>query len=107
MYLAVADLVAAVGLWMRVAWGKVMVVAAAMSRIALHTAFIGDLRQQLGDRSGCTSLTLAVYATLRSWRPPPAGGQIRRNTCGNVIDLYYDGKPLLSVSLKPIFSRFA
>ena len=40
MYLAVADLVAAVGLWMRVAWGRVIFIAAAVSEIALHTAFI-------------------------------------------------------------------
>ena len=41
MHLAVVDLVAAVGLWMRVAWGKVVWVYAALSEIALHTVFIG------------------------------------------------------------------
>jgi hypothetical protein len=41
MHLAVADLVAAVGLWMRVAWGKVIWVYAALSQIAMHTVFIG------------------------------------------------------------------
>jgi hypothetical protein len=39
MYLAVADLVAAVGLWMRVDWGRVIFIAAMVSEIALHTAF--------------------------------------------------------------------
>jgi hypothetical protein len=39
MYLAVIDLVAAVGLWMRVAWGNVLWVLAALSEIALHTFF--------------------------------------------------------------------
>ena len=40
MHLAVADLVAAVGLWMRVAWGNVVWIYAALSEIALHTVFI-------------------------------------------------------------------
>jgi hypothetical protein len=40
MYLAVIDLVAAVGLWMRVAWGKVLWICAAMSEVAFHTVFI-------------------------------------------------------------------
>ena len=47
MYLSVIDLVASVGLWMRVAWGKVVWLLAALSGIALHTVFIrtfgGDL----------------------------------------------------------------
>jgi hypothetical protein len=41
MHLAVVDLVAAVGLWMRVAWGKVIWIYAGLSEIALHTVFIG------------------------------------------------------------------
>jgi hypothetical protein len=41
MYLSVVDLVASVGLWMRVAWGKVIWLLAAISEIALHTIFIG------------------------------------------------------------------
>jgi Family of unknown function (DUF6163) len=40
MYLAVVNLVAAVGLWMRVAWGNVLWVCAAGSEIAFHTVFI-------------------------------------------------------------------
>lgn len=41
MHLAVVDLVASVGLWLRVAWGKVIWIFAAVSEIALHTVFIG------------------------------------------------------------------
>lgn len=40
MYLAIVDLVAAVGLWMRVAWGKVIWICAALSEVAFHTIFI-------------------------------------------------------------------
>lgn len=40
MYLSVIDLVASVGLWMRVAWGKVVWLLAALSGVALHTVFI-------------------------------------------------------------------
>jgi hypothetical protein len=43
MHLAVVDLVAAVGLWLRVAWGKVIWVFAAVSEIAFHTVFISTL----------------------------------------------------------------
>ena len=39
MYLAVINLVAAVGLWMRVAWGNVLWICAALSEIAFHTFF--------------------------------------------------------------------
>ena len=39
VHLAVVDLVAAVGLWMRVAWGNVLWVYAAVFEIAIHTAF--------------------------------------------------------------------
>lgn len=41
MHFAVVDLVAAVGLWMRVSWGRVVWVYAAVSEIVVHTAFIG------------------------------------------------------------------
>jgi hypothetical protein len=39
IHLAVVDLVAAVGLWMRVSWGNVLWIYAAVFEIALHTAF--------------------------------------------------------------------
>jgi len=38
--LAVVDLVAAVGLWQRVAWGNVLWVYAALFEVAMHTVFI-------------------------------------------------------------------
>jgi hypothetical protein len=40
MHLAVADLVASVGLWMRVSWGTVLWIYAALSEVALHTVFV-------------------------------------------------------------------
>jgi len=39
MHIAVVDLVASVGLWLRVAWGNVVWVYAALSEIALYTVF--------------------------------------------------------------------
>ena len=42
MHLAVVDLVAAVGLWMRVAWGRVVWILAAVSEIAFHTLFVSS-----------------------------------------------------------------
>lgn len=39
IHLAVVDLAAAVGLWMRVAWGNVLWVYAAVFEIAIHTVF--------------------------------------------------------------------
>ena len=39
--LAVVDLVAAVGLWQRVAWGNAIWVYAALFEVAMHTVFIG------------------------------------------------------------------
>jgi hypothetical protein len=39
VHLAVIDLVAAVGLWMRVAWGNVVWIWAAVTTIAMHTVF--------------------------------------------------------------------
>jgi hypothetical protein len=41
IHLAVVDLVAAVGLWQRVAWGNVLWVYAALSEVAMHTVFMG------------------------------------------------------------------
>jgi hypothetical protein len=39
VHLAVIDLVASVGLWMRVAWGNVVWVWAAVAAVAMHTVF--------------------------------------------------------------------
>ena len=47
MYLAVVDLVAAVGLWMRVAWGKVIWSTRPLSEIVLHTVFIATFGSDL------------------------------------------------------------
>jgi hypothetical protein len=63
MYLAVADLVGAVGLWMRVAWGRVIFVAAAVSEIALHTVFIATYGSNWAI-VGMHGVLLTVYATL-------------------------------------------
>ena len=41
IHMAVVDLVAAVGLWLRVAGGKVVWVYSAVFEISLHTVFIG------------------------------------------------------------------
>ena len=41
IHLAVVDLVAAVGLWQRVAWGNVLWIYAALFEVAMHTVFIG------------------------------------------------------------------
>src|SRR5258708_39431749 len=47
MHLAVVDLVASVGLWMRAAWGNVLWIYAALSEIALHTVFAGTFRNNI------------------------------------------------------------
>jgi len=47
MYLSVVDLVASVGLWMRVAWGRVVWLLAALSEIVLHTVFVGTFGNNL------------------------------------------------------------
>jgi hypothetical protein len=40
IHLAVVDLVAAVGLWQRVAWGNVLWFYAALFEVAMHTVFM-------------------------------------------------------------------
>lgn len=63
MHFAVVDLVAAVGLWMRVAWGKVVWVYAAVSEIVIHTAFMGTFG---ADWAKVTfhAVTLLVFLVL-------------------------------------------
>jgi hypothetical protein len=63
MYLAVADLVAAVGLWMRVAWGRVIFIAAAVSEIGFHTAFVTTYGTNW-VLVGVHTVALGVYALL-------------------------------------------
>ena len=63
MNLAVADLLAGVGLWMRVAWGNVIWIYAALFEVAMHTIF----RSTFGDNFlivGFHVLTLGVFAAL-------------------------------------------
>ncbi|MCP4386071.1 MAG: hypothetical protein GY798_32480 [Hyphomicrobiales bacterium] len=63
MHLAVVDLVAAVGLWQRVAWGNVVWIYAALAVVAMHTLFIGVF----GSDTLIVvfhSVTLAVYLML-------------------------------------------
>ena len=64
MHLAVVDLVAAVGLWMRVAWGKVLWVYAALSEIALHTVFIGTFGGDLPGGRFSSGDAIAAFVAL-------------------------------------------
>ena len=41
MHLGVVDLIAAVGLWLRSSWGRVVWIVAAVSEVAMHSVFIG------------------------------------------------------------------
>ena len=63
MHMAVVDLVAAVGLWMRVAWGKVIWVYAALFEVAIHTVFIGTFGSDLPVVAFHVA-TLLVFLTL-------------------------------------------
>ncbi|HET7716522.1 MAG TPA: DUF6163 family protein [Bauldia sp.] len=47
IHLAVVDLVAAVGLWQRVAWGNVLWFYAALFEVAMHTVFAGTFGADL------------------------------------------------------------
>jgi len=61
--LAVGNLVAGVGLWMRVAWGVVVWVSAALFEIVIHTVF----RRYLGFNPlivGFHAVTLLAYGAL-------------------------------------------
>jgi hypothetical protein len=61
--LAVVDLVAAVGLWQRVAWGNVLWVYAALFEVAMHTLFAGTFGTDFLV-VGFHVLTLGGYAAL-------------------------------------------
>jgi hypothetical protein len=58
--LGVADLVAGVGMWMRVAWGNVVWVYAALFEVAMHTVF----RSTFGDHYPLVGFHLATLAVL-------------------------------------------
>ena len=77
MHLAVVDLVAAVGLWQRVAWGNVVWIYAALAEVAMHTLFIGTF--------GSDTLivvfhlvTLAVYLMLYMLERRVMAGPVRK-----------------------------
>ena len=63
MHLSVVDLVAAVGLWMRVPWGIVVWVLAALSEVLFHTFFIGTFGGDL-PIIALHVATLAVFGTI-------------------------------------------
>jgi hypothetical protein len=63
MHFAVVDLVAAVGLWMRVSWGKVVWVYAAVSEIVLHTAFLETFGADW-PKVGFHAVTLVIFVIL-------------------------------------------
>jgi hypothetical protein len=63
MHFAVVDLVAAVGLWMRVSWGKVVWVYAAVSEIVVHTALIGSFGADWA-KVAFHSVTLLMFFVL-------------------------------------------
>lgn len=63
MHLSVVDLVASVGLWMRVSWGIVVWVLAAISEILFHTVFIGTFGGDL-PIIALHIVTLAAFAVM-------------------------------------------
>jgi len=74
MYLAVIDIVAAVGLWMRVAWGNVLWICAAVSEVAFHTVFsdtfgtdITIVIFHLFSMGGYATLVLLIRKDRRLW----------------------------------------
>ncbi len=77
MYLAVIDLVAAVGLWMRVAWGDVLWILAALSEIAFHTFFASTfgtdftiIAFHLFAMGGFLTLVLLTRKERKAWPFP-------------------------------------
>ena len=71
IHMAVVDLVAAVGLWLRVAGGKVVWVYSALFEIALHTIFIGTFGPSwlVVSFHGATLLVFLLL-TILVWRQP-------------------------------------
>jgi hypothetical protein len=63
MHMAVVDLVAAVGLWMRAPWGAVVWVYAAISEIVFHTVFIVKFGADW-PKVGFHAFTLLVFLVL-------------------------------------------
>ena len=81
MVLSVVDLVAAVGLWMRVAWGKVVWLLAALFGIALHTVFVRTYGSDLPIVL-LHVLTIGAFVVLTFFarRDGPAGASQGRNS---------------------------
>jgi hypothetical protein len=71
IHMAVVNLVAAVGLWLRVAGGKVLWIYSALFEITLHTAFISTFGPSWLV-VGFHAATLAVFflLTILVWRQP-------------------------------------
>ena len=69
VHMAVVDLVAAVGLWLRVAGGKVLWIYSALFEIALHTIFVRTFGPDVAV-VGFHLATLVVFValTILAWR---------------------------------------
>ncbi|MEJ0013067.1 MAG: DUF6163 family protein [Bauldia sp.] len=71
VHMAVVDLVAAVGLWLRVAGGKVVWVYSALFEITLHTIFIGTFGPSwLVVAFHAATLLFFLLLTILVWRQP-------------------------------------
>ena len=72
MHVAVVDLVAAVGLWMRTPWGVVVWIYAAVSEIVFHTVFMHKFGADLlllGFH--CVTLLIFLVLTILARRHEP------------------------------------
>jgi hypothetical protein len=71
VHMAIVDLVAAVGLWLRVAGGKVLWVYSALFEITLHTVFIGTFGTSwLVVAFHAATLGVFLLLTILVWRQP-------------------------------------
>jgi hypothetical protein len=71
VHMAVVNLVAAVGLWLRVAGGKVLWVYSALFEITLHTVFIGTFGASwLVVAFHAATLAVFLLLTILVWRQP-------------------------------------
>jgi hypothetical protein len=69
IHMAIVDLVAAVGLWLRVAGGKVVWVYSAVFEVTLHTLFIGTFGTNwLVVAFHVVTLAVFFLLTLLVWR---------------------------------------
>jgi hypothetical protein len=69
VHMAVVDLVAAVGLWLKVAGGKVLWIYSALFEVALHTVFIGTFGPDIAVVSFHIATLLVFLAlTIIAWR---------------------------------------